>query len=118
MAFFRNEPIDEVARQSNICAEGLVNNVLLAKSGITKARERLGDQPLAWLFQQSAAHCEQSAILLIAGMIRKCLLWMARSYEHKTTNHCALEFGFRDIKSTFQYSAMTLPSKKVALVFQ
>lgn len=54
MAFFRNEPIDEVARRLNICAEGLANDVLLAKSGITKARERLGDQPLAWLFQQCA----------------------------------------------------------------
>lgn len=55
MAFFRNEPIDEVARRLNICAEGLANDVLLAKSGITKARERLGDQPLSWLFQQCAA---------------------------------------------------------------
>jgi hypothetical protein len=55
MAFFRNEPIDEVARRLNICAEGLANETLLAKSGISKARERLGDQPLSWLFQQCAA---------------------------------------------------------------
>ena len=55
MAFFRNEPIDEVARRLNICAEGLANDVLLAKSGISKARERLGEQPMAWLFQQCAA---------------------------------------------------------------
>lgn len=55
MAFFRNEPIDEVARRLNICAEGLANDVLLVKSGISKARERLGDQPMAWLFQQCAA---------------------------------------------------------------
>ena len=54
MAFFRNEPIDEVARRLNICAEGLANEALLAKSGISKARERLGEQPMAWLFQQSA----------------------------------------------------------------
>lgn len=54
MAFFRNEPIDEVVRRLNICAEGLANEVLLAKSGITKARERLGEQLLAWLFQQCA----------------------------------------------------------------
>lgn len=56
MAFFRNEPIDEVARRLNICAEGLANEELLAKSGISKARERLGEQPMAWLFQQCAAH--------------------------------------------------------------
>lgn len=55
MAFFRNEPIGEVARRLNICAEGLANETLLAKSGISKARERLGEQPMAWLFQQSAA---------------------------------------------------------------
>lgn len=55
MAFFRNEPIDEVARRLNICAEGLANEVLLAKSGISKARERLGEQPLSWLFRQCAA---------------------------------------------------------------
>lgn len=55
MAFFRNEPIDEVARRLNICAEGLANEVLLAKSGISKARERLGEQPMSWLFQQCAA---------------------------------------------------------------
>lgn len=55
MAFFRNEPIGEVARRLNICAEGLANDVLLAKSGITKARERLGEQPLSWLFRQCAA---------------------------------------------------------------
>ncbi|WP_372877011.1 transposase domain-containing protein, partial [Pseudomonas sp.] len=31
MALFRSEPITEVARRLNICAEGLANDVLLAK---------------------------------------------------------------------------------------
>lgn len=54
MAFFRSEPIVEVTRRLNICAEGLANEVLLAKSGLSQARQRLGDQPVAWLFQQCA----------------------------------------------------------------
>lgn len=55
MAFFRGEPIVEVARRLNICAEGLANEVLLAKSGLSQARQRLGDEPVAWLFQQCAS---------------------------------------------------------------
>lgn len=35
MAFFRNEPISEVARRLNICAEGLANDALLADSALS-----------------------------------------------------------------------------------
>ncbi len=44
MALFRNEPIHEVARRLNICAQGLANESLLAKSGVTNARKRLGSE--------------------------------------------------------------------------
>ena len=54
MAFFRNEPISEVARRLNICAEGLANDALLADSALSQARQRLGKQPLEWLFKQCA----------------------------------------------------------------
>jgi Transposase DDE domain/Insertion element 4 transposase N-terminal len=54
MAFFRNEPIEEVARRLNICAEGLANEELLARSGLSQARQRLGDEPLEQLFKQCA----------------------------------------------------------------
>ena len=54
MALFRSEPITEVARRLNICAEGLANDVLLAKSALSHARQRLGKQPVEWLFQQCA----------------------------------------------------------------
>lgn len=54
MALFRSEPITEVARRLNICAEGLANEVLLAKSTLSHARQRLGKQPVEWLFQQCA----------------------------------------------------------------
>ncbi|WP_244081411.1 transposase domain-containing protein, partial [Aeromonas caviae] len=40
MAFFRNEPISEVARRLNICAEGLANDALLADSALSQARQR------------------------------------------------------------------------------
>ncbi|WP_187393562.1 transposase domain-containing protein, partial [Shewanella algae] len=52
MAFFRNEPIAEVARRMNVCAEGLANEELLAKSALTQARQRLGKAAPEWLFRQ------------------------------------------------------------------
>lgn len=52
MAFFRNEPIAEVARRLNICAEGLADEKLLAKSALTEARKRLGKDAMSWLFKQ------------------------------------------------------------------
>ena len=56
MALFRNEPIHEVARRLNICAQGLSNDMLIAKSGITNARQRLGAEPLEWLYRKTAKH--------------------------------------------------------------
>jgi len=54
MAFFRDEPISEVARRLNICSDGLANEALLAKSALTQARQRLGDGAMEWLFKQCA----------------------------------------------------------------
>lgn len=45
MALFRDEPVHEVARRLNICAKGLASHVLLARSGISEARKRLGAEP-------------------------------------------------------------------------
>lgn len=56
MAFFRNEPISEVARRLNICADGLANELLLADSALSQARQRLGAQPVEWLFRHCAQH--------------------------------------------------------------
>ncbi|WP_369817598.1 transposase domain-containing protein, partial [Alcanivorax sp. HI0083] len=42
MALFRNEPVCEVARRLNICAQGLATDSLLARSGVSQARRRLG----------------------------------------------------------------------------
>ncbi len=53
MALFRNEPVSEVARRLNICAQGLANDTLLAPSGISEARQRLGADPVQWLFQRT-----------------------------------------------------------------
>lgn len=53
MALFRNEPVSEVARRLNICAQGLANDTLLASSGISEARQRLGADPVQWLFQRT-----------------------------------------------------------------
>lgn len=54
MALFRNEPVDEVARRLNICASGLASDELLARSALSQARQRLGDEPIKCLFKKSA----------------------------------------------------------------
>lgn len=54
MALFRNEPISEVARRLNICAAGLADEELLARSALTQARQRLGEAPIKGLFKRSA----------------------------------------------------------------
>lgn len=56
MALFRNEPVNEVARRLNICANGLANEALLARSGLSEARQRLGEEPLEWLFKRTGRH--------------------------------------------------------------
>jgi len=54
MAFFRSEPIHEVARRLKISADGLANEDLLAKSALSHARQRLGQEPAEWLFKRCA----------------------------------------------------------------
>lgn len=53
MELFRNEPVSEVARRLNICVQGLANDALLARSGISGARQRMGADPLEWLFNRT-----------------------------------------------------------------
>ena len=54
MAFFRGEPVIEVARRLNICANGLAGEDLLARSSLSQARQRLGQPPVKWLFERCA----------------------------------------------------------------
>ncbi len=56
MALFRNESIDEVARRLNTCSQGLANEALLARSGLSDARQRLGADPVEWLFRKTGQH--------------------------------------------------------------
>ena len=46
MALFRDEPVHEVARRLNICAQGLASDQLLARSDITNARKISARRPL------------------------------------------------------------------------
>lgn len=52
MALFRDEPVHEVARRLNICAQGLASLDLPARSGISQARARLGADPVEDLFRK------------------------------------------------------------------
>ncbi|UJO10576.1 IS4 family transposase [Xanthomonas arboricola pv. pruni] len=61
MALFRDEPVHEVARRLNICAQGLASEDLLARSGVSQARARLGADPVHHLFATTGAQwgCER-----------------------------------------------------------
>ena len=59
MAIFRDEPVHEVARRLNICAQGLASSSLLSRSGVTEARKRLGSDPVEWLFRKTGNHWGQ-----------------------------------------------------------
>lgn len=54
MAFFRNEPLIEIARRMNISIDGEAVDTVMAKSALTQARQKLGSESLAWLFRHSA----------------------------------------------------------------
>ncbi|MCD9461082.1 IS4 family transposase [Marinibactrum halimedae] len=56
MAIFREEPVHEVARRLNICTKSLASDSLLARSGISHARQRLGSEPVEWLFRETGGH--------------------------------------------------------------
>jgi len=56
MALFRDEPVHEVARRLNICAQGLASLDLPARSGISQARARLGADPVEDLFRKCGQH--------------------------------------------------------------
>lgn len=56
MALFRHENIAEVARRLNVCSQDLSNESLLAKSGVSAARQRLGSEPIEWLFHKTGSH--------------------------------------------------------------
>lgn len=56
MALFRHENIAEVARRLNVCSQDLASESLLSKSGVSAARQRLGAEPLEWLFRKTGCH--------------------------------------------------------------
>lgn len=56
MAFFRNEPLIEIARRMNINLDGEAVDTVLAKSALTQARQKLGSASLAWLFRHSGKY--------------------------------------------------------------
>lgn len=56
IAFFRNEPLIEIARRMNISLDGQAVDTVLAKSALTQARQKLGSEALAWLFRHSGEH--------------------------------------------------------------
>lgn len=68
MALFRDEPVHEVARRLNICAKGLASENLLARSGVTNARVRLGRHRSSSCFGKQASNGGTSGTLKMSGM--------------------------------------------------
>lgn len=87
MAIFRNEPVHEVARRLNICAKGLASEVLLARSGVTNARKRLGSEPVEWLFRQTGAQWGHERL---NGTAYESWPLMVLCSAHKTHLNCEI----------------------------
>lgn len=51
MAIYRQRPIDELVSHLDLVLEG-AGSASMAKSAISQARARLGDEPLKWLFER------------------------------------------------------------------
>jgi hypothetical protein len=54
MALYRRLPIDEIVASLDLALPG-VRGVRVAPSAVAQARARLGDEPLRWLFERTAA---------------------------------------------------------------
>lgn len=55
MALLRDWPITEVARQLEVALPGVDGSRTVARSALPQARQRLGVQPLEWLFARSGS---------------------------------------------------------------
>jgi hypothetical protein len=55
MALFRDEPIQRIVDMLDLALPDS-GNTLVAKSTVTQARQRLGDEPLQYLFEMTAKH--------------------------------------------------------------
>ena len=53
MALLRNRPITEVANKLDLALPSPLGPTV-APSALVQARDRLGEEPMAWLFQHSA----------------------------------------------------------------
>ena len=56
MSLLRHESIQEVATRLAFSSKGLNNDLLAARSSLSNARQRLGSEPVKYLFEKSAAH--------------------------------------------------------------
>lgn len=56
MSLMRNESIQAVANRLAFSVTGLDNKLLVARSSLSNARQRLGTEPVQWLFNQCADH--------------------------------------------------------------
>ena len=54
MALFRNKSITEVASSLDLALPSPAGGPTAARSAVSAARSRLGEEPLAWLFSRSA----------------------------------------------------------------
>lgn len=78
------EPIAEDARRINVCADGLADKELLAKSALAQTRQRLGKAAPEWLFKQ----CRRTSggwndTLMVYGKVYKFLPSMVFFFEQR-----------------------------------
>ncbi|MGU0808633.1 transposase domain-containing protein [Pseudomonas aeruginosa] len=114
MALFRDEPVHEVARRLNICAQGLASDHLLARSGISQARNPA--LPAYWEVREVSY--ERQGKLKTVPTSLPAERYSAKAVADLYQERWEIELGCRDIKSSLQQNAVTLRSKKVELIYQ
>ena len=74
--------------------EGLANDALLADSALSQARQRLGKQPLEWLFKQCAdVWGRETLSLKTIGMVYRSLPSMGPCSETQDMPELRAHFG-------------------------
>lgn len=90
MVLFQNENIGEVARRLNVCSQDLANENLLAKSGVSCARQKLGSEPLSGFFKKQGLTGGKNVTLAMTGMACKYWLWTGHYSAHQIRLNCAI----------------------------
>jgi len=88
MVLFRDEPVHEVTRRLNICAQGLASLDLPARSGISQAHARLGAGPVEDRFRKCGQPWGANATPTMTGRVCRCWPLTVPCCASQTPRNC------------------------------